>query len=320
MKRSRLFDDEGVGHIEDALGREDLHAFAVAPLTGIAYAVATAVPRFDAHEGAVGMGYGGRPEGDERRIEFQTEVRLAVGSEQGDLVQLLAVEDVGVAVEGVWRDGQQTIGIEGQRMRLSVGAAFFHGDEVGEGLRGFSVLRASQGEIAAQFGIGLEVRQVEGRVGTDLEGHVHRSAVFHAPFHVQAVAFEQVANHQAEGEGELAERVGRAFEPIDDAVVALVGNLEVGVAGKAVLAHFVHVAGMAELVVPDAAYGGEEHRRAAAPEAGIALPEVFLTVLADTLQFGSVGRYVYRENRVTDCFHNACNASNEYRFFLFLQR
>jgi len=59
--------------------------------------------------------------------------------------------------------------------------------------------------------------------------------------------------------------------------------------------NLIGIAQMAVMIVPYATYAGKEYRRTAAPEFGISLPQVFLSILVDALQLGAVGRDLYGE-------------------------
>ena len=112
------------------------------------------------------------------------------------------------------------------------------------------------------------------------EGHIALAAVLDAVGLAQGIAGKLVYEAELEIEGvTLPRRLARP-EREDQARVRRRLGCELAPAGEAVAAHFIPRAAPEVAVLRQAAHIGEDIRRAAAPEALVALPEVFRAVRA----------------------------------------
>ena len=150
----------------------------------------------------------------------------------------------------------------------------------------FQILVVVESKEATFIGRRVEVREVESRVSTNLEIHIHSTHVFHTPLHGNLVAVEQITNHQTERERELAERVRCAFQPIHDAIVFLVSHLEIHVAGKTMLAELVLLSDNTIAFFPYASDNREKDRQGL----GLQLPAALCRKLPEFQQLDFEGR------------------------------
>ena len=108
------------------------------------------------------------------------------------------------------------------------------------------------------------------------------------PADAQGVAAQGVAEVKDEGEGVVFAAFAAVFEAVGEGVFVVLNEVEVLVAGEAVLRQGVFVAVVVVAAFFEFADDGEEDGGAPRPVAGVALPEVFALAVDEALQFAAV--------------------------------
>ena len=128
-----------------------------------------------------------------------------------------------------------------------------------------------------EFVICIKLREIEGRVGANLEVQVIGARVGHRPTAGEAVSVRDVFCIQFKVKG-----IVWVFG-LDHPVLVLPYFLKLRIPGEAMLAHFVLYSVHAERAAGHLTHYREQDGGSAAPEGRVSLPEVFVAVLLDGL-------------------------------------
>ena len=246
--------------------------------------VADAVPRLDADKG--GLLAIRTPEGDDWRAEGDRHLRLAIGPQQFGTVQLALMDLDGVVAPGVVGEFHDAVfGLdEGHLVHLVRAVAV--------AVECVHRLLVVEADAAVLVLAGLHARHVEGGVAANLEVYLSLVSVVDVPDDTYYIIIKHVADAEGEVVGIDLLRVFRRFE--GEAYLALIMGDErkLGIAGKTVAGQMIFLPVDTIGLVVDAAHDGEEDGRAARPELGVALPQIFLTIgILDALELSSLLRY-----------------------------
>lgn len=253
-------------------GLQAMIQLALGDIAGEAYGVGDAVPGLDADEGAAGL-LGG-PE----------TVGLGAGAVNGeDLVQVLVQQGYAdnltvfyqnsVIRKGIFLDGDEGVQSLGFCVRVSEAAVY---GVLNHRIHRIAFFVHTQ-EVAVALVLRVVFRQVEGRVGTNLEVQVFCAWVHYRPAADEAVTVRDVFCVQFKVKGIIGV-VG-----VNHLVAVLPYFLKLGIPGEAMLAHFVLHAVYAERSTGNLAHYWEQDGGTTAPEGRVSLPEVFVAVLLEAL-------------------------------------
>lgn len=192
------------------------------------------------------------------------------------------VELYGVFLERVFGDMPEAfLGVDG--LVTSAVDAAVDGAEHADGIVGVEL------QVGLERLSGYRSGHVEGGMTADLEVDGLVVGVLDMPDDADAVADELIADAEVEVEGIFLIGLLRVVHGEDHLIVAAGDDVEVGVAGEAVLLVVVFLAVDAEGVVPYAAHPREEDGRAASPVLGVALPQILMSLaVADAVELCSV--------------------------------
>lgn len=261
-----------------------VHQRLVAELSLEAARIADAVPRLDTDEG--GLLAVRTPKGDDRRAEGERHLRLAIGPQQFGTMQLALVDLDGVVAPGVVGEFHDAVfGLnEGHLVHLMRAVAV--------AVEGVHRLLVVETDTAVLVLAGLHARHVEGGVAANLEVYLSLVCVVDVPDDTYCIIIKHVADAEGEVVGIDLLRVFRRFEGEGHLALILGDERKLGIAGKTVAGQMILLPVDTIGLVVDAAHDGEEDGRAARPELGIALPQIFLTIgILDALELGSFLRY-----------------------------
>ena len=131
--------------------------------------------------------------------------------------------------------------------------------------------------------IGIVFRQVERRMGANLEVQVFGTGVYHRPAASKAVSVRDILCVEFKVKGVVGV-IG-----LEHPILVLPYYLKLSIPCETVLAHLVLHAVYAEGSTGNLAHNREEDGGTTAPEGRVSLPEVFVAVLLEALGLRSVG-------------------------------
>ena len=209
--------------------------------------------------------------------------------QEGDARHLGAFQEVCIGIEAVVGDGE-----EGAVDREGAGLGEGMSQSVDEVVRQHRHDHVAGGVIAFQVAVdgvrGGVVRQVEGRVRTDLEMNRALVAVGDLPLAGESASIGPVGHGQF-----ILVRVVLADAVADHHIALAVGvfpaGLELRVPGEPVLLHHVLVSIDPEGIAGHLPHNREQDRRPPSPICRISLPEVLAVAKTQALKFCSVRRY-----------------------------
>ena len=217
-----------------------------------------------------------------RSLELYGYVWLALLVEQGNLLHLALVKDVGIVSERLVCYLQDTVVGLNSLASVRVDAASDGSEETGRGL-------VVELEECLQLLSLLAAWYLECRVTANLEVDYLVVGILNVPDNVEFVSGKAIGNGEVEVEWIVLKGLFVVDEGEGKAIAGLADELEIYELAEAVTRQGVLLVTDAVNALPQSANDREEERRLAAPEFLVAIPEIFVTIsILDALEFCSV--------------------------------
>ena len=257
------------------------------------------VPGFDANKG--GVLAGGLPNEPHRCGRSHAGIATSLAIEHFDGLDLPRIEDQRLVGERVDADGHERIarlvkGQGGERLQILAprdGHARRLNATLAAGAQEVTWRPFETQESGHALPVGRPIAEIEGGMSTDLEPHgaVVRT-IGHAQIGAEGAFAQSVGHFEPIGPRKLLEFLVGVLDGETNEIFALLNELPIAPAHKAVLGNLVTASVESARSVPQSAGDGEEEGRTAVPIGRISVPDDFTSVgqIYQTLDFCTSSR------------------------------